>query len=197
MRLSIYIFLASFMLFQGCTIITSDFGSSTLIANADEPFVYKRDSNSKVVIDLARVTGNDLTFMERYNFIKTLKEEINKSDKIKIGQSTLLHLKVVINKNPIQERRYKFVHKGFTEYHQDIRYKVSLNYSIVDRADFVAAKGTINYNVLVKASSYAGYDDAKRVGLKKLSIALAKKLARDINYKAPQLITKYRYTSKR
>jgi len=194
MRVSLFIGILLTLLFQGCTMMTNSFGPATLVANAPEPYVYQKESSPKITVSLDRVASNDFTFMERINFIRTLKDELNKTSNISIGQSTLLHLKVVVNKYPLNERKYKIVHKGFTEYHQDIRYKTNLSYTVTDRAGQIATKGVINYNVLVKASSYAGFEDAKRVGLKKLSVALAKRLARDLSARASILASKYKYS---
>jgi len=106
---------------------------------------------------LQRVTGNDLSFIERVTFIRELKNDLNQRGSVIIGDTPTLSLEVIINKYAEQVKMYKNAEHGFTIYHLDTKYNIKAQYYVTDTADFTPVKGIINYNVTVKAKSAVDY----------------------------------------
>ncbi len=181
MRLQIFIITFLSLMFQSCTML-----------NNYSVGGYRYSSANKVVkVELTNVTGNDLRFIERITFIRTLKEKLAQRGRVVLGTTPKLELKVVINRTITHSTQHKTVQHGIVTYYLDEHYQTSTVYTITDKAGLTPVRGVINYNVLVKARSIVDYDDAKRIALKKLFEAIATKVANDISAKSSILAVKY------
>lgn len=181
MRIQIFIIALLSLMFQSCT---------TFTALSNGGYGYS-SVNKQVKVELANVTGNNLRFIERITFIRTLKDKLAQRGAVVIATTPKLELRVIISRTITQSSRHKTVQHGIVNYYLDEYYQTSTVYTITDKAGFTPVKGVINYNVLVKAKSTVDYDDAKRIALKKLFEAIATRVANDISAKASILAVKY------
>ena len=190
MRLQIFLaaFLAIF--FQSCTTFNGfNYGSSG--SSIGGSFGYSATPAKPVKVELTQVTGNNLRFIERITFIRTLKDRLAKRGVVVIDTTPKLKLRVIIDRAVTQSTQHKTMRHGVVTYYLTEYYQTSTIYTITDRAGFTPVRGVINYNVLVKAKSIVGFDDAKRVALKKLFEAIATRVADDISAKGAILAAKY------
>ena len=187
MKLNIFLLAFLSIIFQSCSILPGSYSAGGYSAGN-----YSSTYKGPVAVELVKVTGNDLRFVvERLVFIKTLRSELMQRGKVFIDDSPMLKLSINIERNLVSSHKYKAVQHGLIVYHLDEKYQTVTTYTITDKAGFTAAKGTIRYNVTVKARSGIDYDDAKRVALKRLFEAIAKKVANDISAKGSMLSSKY------
>jgi len=175
------------LFFQACSILPGTYNAGGYGGGGG----YYGSYPSTIKVNLQRVTGNDLSFIERVTFIRELKNDLNQRGSVIIGDTPTLSLEVIINKYAEQVKMYKNAEHGFTIYHLDTKYNIKAQYYVTDTADFTPVKGIINYNVTVKAKSAVDYNDAKRVALKKVMEALAKRVANDISAKGSILASRY------
>ena len=190
-------FLVAFIafVFQGCTMMSGSYGrwgnSYSTSQNYSSSPSYTT-ANTVTAVELERVTGNDLNILERAVFVKELKRQMAQQGKVVItDDSPLLKLTVIINRNLIYAKQYKTITHGIVTYHLDRKYETQTQYYIEDAIHNTPLKGTINYNVTVKAKSGFAYDDAERVAIKRLLEAIAKKVAYAIESKSSVLNQRY------
>ena len=173
------------LLFQSCSMLPGSY-------NAGGYGVNYSSNRGPVVIELLDVSGNNLKLVvERLTFLRAFKSELTKQGRIILGDSDKLQLKININRTLTNTKQYKTIQHGLVVYHSDENYNTITTYTITDKAGFTAAKGTIRYNVLVRAKSGVDYDDARRVAIKSLFKAIAKRVANNISAKASALAAKY------
>lgn len=189
MKLNIAILAFISLLIQSCSMLPGTYNAGGYSSNS--AYTGSR-GQGPINVELVKVSGNDLKLIvERSVFIKTLKSELATKGKIFIDDSPMLRLRINIERTLTKTRRYRAIQHGLIVYHLDENYQTTTTYTITDKAGFIPAKGTINYNVLVRAKSGIDYDDCKRVALKRLFEAIAKRVARDISAKGSALSAKY------
>ena len=187
MKLNILILILLSLLIQSCSMLPGTYNAGGYSASN-----YGNSYRGPINVELVKVKGNDLKFVvERLVFIKTLKKELEQRGKVFLDDSPMLKLRINIERNIMNSRKYKTIQNGLIVYHLDEQFQTVSTYTITDKAGFVAAKGTIRYNATVRAKSGLDYDDAKRVALKRLFEALAKRVAADISAKGTMLSSKY------
>jgi len=195
MRLLLFLVAIIAFVFQGCTMMPGSFGGWGNNYSANQSFTNTPSystANTVTSVELERVTGNDLNILERVVFVKELKRQMAQRGKVVIvDDSPMLKLTVVINRNLIYSKKYRTVAHGMRVYHLDRKYETQTQYYIEDGIHNIPLKGTINYNVTVKAKSGFAYDDAERVAIKRLLEAIAKKVADAIESKSSVLSQKY------
>ena len=187
MKLKILISILLSILIQSCSMLPGTYNVGGYSASSSSSS-YKGFIN----VELAEVKGNDLRFVvERLVFIRTLKSELAQRGKVIIDNSPMLKLKINIERDLVSSHKYKTIQHGLVVYHLDEKYQTITTYTITDKAGFTPAKGTVRYNVTVRAKSGIDYDDTKRVALKRLFEAIAKRVANDISAKGSMLSSKY------
>ncbi len=187
MKLNIFILALVSLLIQSCTILPGTYNAGGFGSNS-----YSSKYREPIKVELDEITGNDLKFVvERLVFLKALRSQLAQRGQVILDDSPMLKLKININRNLVTSRKYKTVEHGLIFYHLDAQYQTFTTYTITDKAGFTAAKGNIRYNVTVRAKSGVDYDDAKRVSLKSLFKAIAKRVAADISARGPMLSAKY------
>ena len=187
MKLKIVILTLLSLLIQSCSMLPGTYNAGGYSSGS-----YGGSYRGPINVELVKVKGNDLKFVvERLVFIRTLKSELAQRGKVFLDDSTMLKLRINIERNLVSSRKYKTIQHGLIVYHLDEKYQTITTYTITDKAGFVAAKGTIRYNVTVRAKSGMDYNDAKRVALKRLFEAIAKRVASDISAKGTILSSKY------
>jgi len=195
MRLPLYLVTFIAMVFQGCTMLPGSFGQWGNNYGASQNYSSSptyNTANAITAVELERVTGNDLNVLERVAFVKELKRQMAQRGSVVLtDDSPILKLTVVINRNLVYAKQYKTVTHGIVTYHLDRKYETQTQYYIEDAIHNTPLKGTINYNVTVKAKSGFAYDDAERVAIKRLLEAIAKKVADAIESKSSVLSQKY------
>jgi len=195
MKLPLFLVALIAMLFQGCTMLPGSFGQWGNNYSANPSYSTQTNystANTITTVELKRVTGNDLNFMERIMFIKALKIEMAQRGSVTIvDRSPMLKLTIIINRNLVYEKKYLTIKHGLKVYHLDRKYDTQIEYFIEDAIHNIPVKGKINYNVTVKATSGFAYDDAERVAIKRLLEAIAKKVAYAIESKSSILSQKY------
>ena len=180
------IFLLAFLsiLFQSCSILPGSYSAGGYSAGYS--------NREPVTVELVKVSGNNLRFVvERLVFLRTLRSELAQRGQVILDDSPMLKLRINIERNLLSSHQYKTVQHGLIVYHLDEKYQTTTTYTITDKAGFTPAKGTVRYNVTVRAKSGIDYDDAKRVALKRLFEAIAKRVANDISAKGSILSSKY------
>jgi len=187
MKLKILISILLSILIQSCSMLPGTYNAGGYSSGS-----YGGNNRGPINVELVEVRGNDLKLViERLVFIRTLKSELAQRGKVFIDDSPMLKLRINIERNLVSSHKYKAIQHGLIIYHLDEQYQTVTTYTITDKAGFVAAKGTIRYNVTVRAKSGLDYDDAKRVALKRLFEAIAKRVASDISAKGTMLSSKY------
>jgi len=185
MKFTIPLFAILSLLFQACSILPGSYSAGGYSAGGYSAY------HGVVKVELERVTGNDLKLIERILFIRKLKSELAQKGTVVIQNTNHLRMQIIINKYITSTRMYKEAQHGVVIYHLDESYKITAQYTIADRAEFTPVKSTINYNVTVRAKSAVDYDDAKRVAMKKVIEAFAKRVANDISAKGSILSSRY------
>ncbi len=186
MKLNILLLTLFSLLIQSCTILPGTYNAGGFGASS---YINK----GPIKVELVDVTGNDLKFVvERLVFLRTLRSQLAQRGQVILDDSPMLKLRINIDRHLVTSRKYKAVEHGLIFYHLDAQYQTLTTYTIKDKAGFIAAKGDIRYNVTVRAKSGIDYDDAKRVSLKSLFEAIAKRVAADISAKGPMLASKYK-----
>ena len=184
MKLNIFILAFLSILFQSCSILPGSYSAGGYSAGYS--------NRGPITVELVKVSGNNLRFVvERLVFLRTLKSELAQRGQVILDDSPMLKLRINIERNLVSSRQYKTVQHGLIVYHLDEKYQTTTTYTITDKAGFIPAKATVRYNVTVRAKSGIDYDDAKRVALKRLFEAIAKRVANDISAKGSMLSSKY------
>lgn len=189
MKLNILLLAFLSLLFQSCSILPGTYNAGGYSAGG---YTGGSGVRGPISVELVKVRGNDLRFVvERLVFIRTLKSELLTKGKVYIDNSPMLKLRINIERTLTKTHQYKTIQHGLIVYHLDENYQTTTTYTVTDKAGFTPAKGAVNYNVLVRAKSGIDYDDCKRVALKRLFEAMAKRVASDISSKGSALSSKY------
>jgi len=195
MRFTIPLLTFVALFFQACSILPGSYnagGYSSGYSSSSNQVNYGHIQGPyKAKVELSRISGNDLRFIERRTFTKTIRAQLANSKTITLTSTPDLKLSIFINKYTSNAREYKEDRHGTVIYHLDENYKLQAQYEIRDKTNFAPVKGVTTYNVFVKSKSGIGYDDAKRVAMKRVFEAFAKKVARDIDSRGQILANKY------
>ena len=187
MKLNIFLLAFLSILFQSCSILPGSYNAGGYSAGG-----YSSNYRGPINVELEKVSGNDLKLViERLVFLRTLRSELAQRGKVFLDDSSMLKLRINIERYLVDAHQYKTLQHGLVVYHLDQKYKTTTTYTITDKAGFTPVKGTIRYNVTVRAKSGIDYDDAKRVAIKRLFEAIAKRVANDISAKGSILSSKY------
>ena len=191
MRFTIPLLALVSLFFQACSMLPGTYSADGYVNTANQVNYGHIQGPVKAKVELSRITGNDLKFIERRTFTKTIKAQLANSNTITLDSTPDLKLSIFINRYTTNAREYKEAQHGIVIYHLNENYKIEAQYAIRDKTNFAPIKGTTKYNVYVKAKSGIGYDDAKRVAMKRVFEALAKKVARDISSRGSILKNRY------
>ena len=186
MKLNIFLLALLSIMLQSCSMLPGSYNAGGYSASGYS------SSRTPVVVELEKVSGNNLKLViERLVFLKTLRAELEQKGRVLLGDSTMLKLNINIERNLVDAREYKTLQHGLVVYHLDQKYRTTTTYTITDKAGFTPVKGVVRYSVTVRAKSGVDYDDAKRVGIKSLFKAIAKRVANDLSSKSSILSSKY------